>query len=213
MTTAKPEKSRANPEGNRAAMIEATLDAIAEMGIADTTVSKIIERAGVSRGMINLHFGGKAQLLSEAAKTFNEQYYAEVDRYIELSDKSPEGTVNALIMADLGENLLDVRSTRIWHAFRGLAITNSEVADYSDSRDARSRDLLRSAFEEIAQQYPGKDVAMLASNATYGVLVMLEGLTVDFMSSAQAFSRDFAKELIYRFLTGLFPNHFQMGEV
>ncbi len=189
------------------------MDAIAEIGIADTTVSKIIERAGLSRGMIHLHFGGKTQLLSAAAKVFNEQYYAEVDRRVALSDKTPEGIVNAMISADLCEELLDLRSTRIWHAFRGLAVSNAEIAEYSNSRDARSRDLIGSAFEAIAKEYPTEDASSLTRNATYGVLMLLEGLSVDFLSNTQVFSRPFAKALIYRFLSGLFPDHFQTDDV
>ena len=74
--------SKRNPEASRRALIEATLDTIAEDGITDTSVSSIIERAGLSRGMIHLHFGGKDNLLTEAARFFSEEYYAEMDRML-----------------------------------------------------------------------------------------------------------------------------------
>ena len=55
-------------EQNRVALIEATLDSIAEVGFARTSVSAIIDRANLSRGMIHLHFGGKDALVEAAAK-------------------------------------------------------------------------------------------------------------------------------------------------
>ena len=54
---------------NRQRLIEATLDCIAEIGLVETSVSEIIARAGLSRGMIHLHFGGKDNLVIAAAKS------------------------------------------------------------------------------------------------------------------------------------------------
>ena len=47
-----PRPARRNPEASRRALIEATLDCIAEDGIAETSVSRIIERAGLLRPSI-----------------------------------------------------------------------------------------------------------------------------------------------------------------
>lgn len=215
MTSAPPEPAgprKNRPENNRAALIEATLDVIAETGVAGTTVSRIIDRAGLSRGMIHLHFGGKTQLLTAAAKAFNEQYYEVVDRHVAQAEQTPEGIIKGMISADLSEELLNERSTRIWNALRGAAFTNAEIAEYSNSQDSRSRDLIGAAFEQIAGEYDTKDAAVLASDATFGLLVLLEGMSVDFHTNADNFSREVAQSLIYRFLSGLFPDHFRQDD-
>ena len=71
-------------EQNRVALIEATLESIAEIGFARTSVSEIIDRAKLSRGMIHLHFGGKDALVEAAAIHSRDEYYdnltARLDR-------------------------------------------------------------------------------------------------------------------------------------
>ncbi|WP_299846956.1 TetR family transcriptional regulator C-terminal domain-containing protein [uncultured Roseovarius sp.] len=190
----------------------ATLDTIAEIGITDTTVSKIIQRAGLSRGMIHLHFGGKNQLLAAAAKSFGQEYFDELDHRVQQATSGPEDVITAVIQADLSEALMNERSTRIWHAFRGAANSNDGIALYSSTRDKRLRDTLHSAFKKIAQEYGEAENSALARDATFGLLVLLEGMWVDYLTNANAFSREVAVSIVLRFIAGLFPNHFQQSQ-
>lgn len=205
-TARKPAKR--DPETNRGALIRATLDTIAESGISDTTVSNIIQRAKLSRGMIHLHFGGKEQLLGAAAEAFGQQYYRELDSYVARAGDDPEAIVMAVVQADLSEGVMNERSTRIWHAFRGAAPTHTDIAHYSSTRDKRLRATLHGAFKTIARDYGEAGDSVLARDATFGLLVMLEGMWVDYMSNADAFSREVATSIIRRFIKGLFPDHF-----
>jgi AcrR family transcriptional regulator len=201
--------SRRNPEGNKTALIQAALDTIAEIGITETTVSRIIDRAGLSRGMIHLHFGGKDQLLIAAVKATSEAYYKEVEQRVSEAGDSPANIVMAVIEADLSEELLNEKSVKIWHAFRGEASTNAGIAHYSSTRDKRLRDIIRTAFEDIAKQEGVKDAHALAHEVTFGTLALLEGMWVDFMSNKDVFSRTAAISIICRFLAGPFPRHFK----
>ncbi len=201
--------SKRDPENAKRVLIRATLDTIAEIGITDTTVSKIIERAGVSRGMIHLHFGGKGMLLTAAAKFVSEEYYQEVDRRIQQAAKNPEAIIMAVIHADLSEVLMNTRSTRIWHAFRGIAGSNASIAVYSNTRDKRLRHLIRAAFDTLAKEYDQDEHATRARDATFGLLVMLEGMWVDYLSHPNEFSREVATSIVRRFMAGIFPRHFQ----
>ena len=55
-TADEPRKARdVTKERHRKALIEATADAILEHGLPNVSVSRILEHAGLSRGMINLH--------------------------------------------------------------------------------------------------------------------------------------------------------------
>jgi AcrR family transcriptional regulator len=53
MTEAKSAREQTK-ERHRRALIEATADAIAEHGLAAVSISRILEKAGLSRGMVNL---------------------------------------------------------------------------------------------------------------------------------------------------------------
>lgn len=196
-----------DPKANKKVLVDATLITIAEHGITDTSVSRIIERAGLSRGMIHLHFGGKDNLLSEAAKQFSEEYYATMDREADLGpDATPEDRILAIVRADLSEALLNPQSSKIWHAFRGVASTHIGIAKYSSTQDAKLVLKLRTAFRELASE-DGLQPEV-ADDATSGTLALLEGMWVNYLTDQKEFSRRDAASLIRRFLAGLFPNRF-----
>jgi AcrR family transcriptional regulator len=199
--------AKRDPKANKQVLVDATLITIAEHGITDTSVSRIIERAGLSRGMIHLHFGSKDNLLSAAAKQFSEEYYATMDRETDLGpDTPPEDRILAIVRADLSEALLNPQSSKIWHAFRGVASTHVGIAKYSSTQDAKLVSKLRTAFRQLASE-DGLQPD-IAEDATSGTLALLEGMWVNYLTDQKEFSREDAASLIRRFLAGLFPNRF-----
>ena len=62
----------------RAALLDATIDCVVEYGYAATTTTRIVERAGVSRGAQVHHFPTKAELVAEAVRRLAERRLAEV---------------------------------------------------------------------------------------------------------------------------------------
>ena len=200
--------AKRDPKGSRQALIDATLDTIADIGLTDTTVTHIIRRAGLSRGMVHLHFGGKDNLLTAAAKHFSDAYYAVLDRHLDGAGTAPETIIMAVIRADLGEELLNERSTRIWHAFRGAAPTHKGIARYSSTQDARLTEILQQAFEDVSGSSEPA-VRQTALQATFGTFALLEGMWVHFLSDMENFSREEAVELVRKFLAGMYPGHFK----
>lgn len=57
----------------RAALLDATIECLVEDGYAGTTTTRIVERAGVSRGAQVHHFPTKAELVSEAVRHLAER--------------------------------------------------------------------------------------------------------------------------------------------
>ncbi len=70
------------------------------------------------------------------------------------------------------------------------------------------RTLVRDAFERIAEAYDVEEPTLLARDATFGLLALLEGMWVDYLLNSTEFSHDVAKQIACRFLKGLFPDHF-----
>lgn len=210
MTTpdAEQKPSRRNPERHREVLIKATLDLIAEIGIPDTTVSRIIERAELSRGMIHLHFGGKEQLLIAAVQSFSADFTAEMEAQLAKAGGAPAEVILAAIEAELSDALMNERSARIWHAFRGIANPSPEIAYECGTRGGLARDVLLVAFRHLAEDAGQSDPEALAQDASYGVMALLEGVYVDYLANTESFSREDALRAIRRFLSGLFPRQF-----
>lgn len=57
-------------EARRAQIVAAATEVVAEVGYARSTLARIAERAGVSKGVISYHFDGKDDLLATVAGDF-----------------------------------------------------------------------------------------------------------------------------------------------
>ncbi len=75
-------------ETTRAALLQATIDCLLEHGYAGTTTTRVVERAGVSRGAQVHHFPTKAELVAEAVGHLAALRADEIRAELE---KLPEG--------------------------------------------------------------------------------------------------------------------------
>ncbi|CAN5544985.1 TetR/AcrR family transcriptional regulator [soil metagenome] len=112
----------------RGALLDATIECLVEYGYADTTTTRIVERAGVSRGAQVHHYPTKAALVAEAvghlAKGRTAEFFAEVtDR-----DLSGRDQVTALL-----DRIWAVHSSPLFAASMELVVaarTDPELRDH-----------------------------------------------------------------------------------
>lgn len=93
MPTASPKKPvrRTQAErraATRGALLDATIDTLIEYGYSGVTTTRVVDRAGVSRGAQIHHFPTKAQLVAEAVRHLAERRSEEAAAQIA---KVPEG--------------------------------------------------------------------------------------------------------------------------
>jgi AcrR family transcriptional regulator len=89
---AKPKKKRIrNPVETRAKLLKATMELVAENGVAALSLKEAARRAKVSRGVAYLHFEDRGQLLEEARTWIAEglqEGLKQFDRSASLHDKT-----------------------------------------------------------------------------------------------------------------------------
>lgn len=77
-----------DPGRTRSAIVQATIDALAQVGYAGTTTVEVQRRAGVSRGALLHHYGSRAELLAAAVQEIGARRHAEmVDSNARLADR------------------------------------------------------------------------------------------------------------------------------
>lgn len=194
---------------NRQALIEATLDCVAELGIARTSVSTIIERANLSRGMIHLHFESKDKLLEAAVAHAGVTYYAQLDQLLAQAGPSPQETIEAIIRSDLSKAVLNRRSISIWYAFRGEARERETFREHSDTRDVRMSTLASDALLAMLRTEGVAGFEALAKDTADGLLAMLEGIWTDYLLHPDGFDRDRAARLCFRYMQAVLPQYFK----
>ncbi len=139
-TAAKKPKRRTQEErrsSTRAALLDATIDCLVDYGYAATTTTRVVERAGVSRGAQVHHFPTKAELVAEAVRRLADRRLSAIRDQVEAM---PEG-------ADRVDATLDL----LWEMHSGplfAAAMELWVAARTD-RDLRGR-LLPMEREVIA---------------------------------------------------------------
>lgn len=202
----------ARRETSRSILIEATLDAIAEVGLSRTSIHEIVSRARLSRGMVNLYFDSKDALLVAAAKQSYESYYDTLQNRLQTAIDQPQQVIRAVVLNDLDADTLNGRTVKIWFAFRSTAHAHADIARYSDTRDGKLRGMILTAFLEIARQEGSCDVEQIAHDATHGLLALLEGMWTDYLLHIDVFDRETAARTVFRFLSALFPEHFCLAD-
>lgn len=146
--TQEPRARRTNVE--RAAetvdlIINATLDAIAEVGLRSATTGEISRRAGVSIGALFHHFATRLDLIVAAVD------YNLTDRYTRVSSFVDQAALQESFRLDHPRALLRlVRSitreprSMVWIEVLNAARTDAELRDRVTPLLARQRDLFRS---------------------------------------------------------------------
>jgi TetR/AcrR family transcriptional regulator, transcriptional repressor of bet genes len=204
-----PTQPEANPRPKRRSeakalqrdvIIDATLDSIAEHGISGTTVSRIVERAGISRGMVNLHFTSKDNLLMEVLRELHRRYTERYATALSESSATPEKRILRYISVELHPEVFNNRNMSAWFAFRGEAKSHPEYLPYIDSRDPELASRLTAVFAEGL----GKRRAKLADELANTLIFLIEGLYLDFHLHPEQFDHNYARRICVCFVERAF---------
>lgn len=126
-------------EARRAQIIENAIATFAELGYANTSLARIAERAGISKGVISYHFAGKAELMEQIV----EQVYREIAEFV-LSRTEEEATAIGALRA----NIRSVAEYMRGHRVQLLAL--GEI--FSNHRTPEGRRRYGVAFNEPVYQ-------------------------------------------------------------
>ena len=107
--TQTPRKTRtrrrtASKEVRQGQLIKATIRSIARHGLSETTIATVANEAGLSQGIINLHFQSKDRLLMETLRYLSEQYREAWEKAVAKAGDSPADKLAAMVLlAELGD--------------------------------------------------------------------------------------------------------------
>ena len=90
----------APPEERREQLILATIRSVADRGLADTTIATVAQEAGLSQGIVNLHFRSKDGLLTETLRYLADEYRTACQKAAETGAVSPVEGLLAMVELD-----------------------------------------------------------------------------------------------------------------
>ncbi|MDC0660781.1 TetR/AcrR family transcriptional regulator [Leisingera sp. SS27] len=204
-------KRKVDKDLHREVLLDATASVILKHGVSGTTISRIQEESGLSRGMINLHFQSKDNLIRELAIHLTQAYN---DAWQSFTSQAPQAVstpedaaarLQALFATDFSEDVLNERSARLTFAFRAEPDLQALGPGYTETRGTDLHDHVRSCCQVLCEacgtQGDPERVAM-------AIMSLLEGLWTDFHAHPREFSRENAVEICRITARAFFPGYF-----
>jgi transcriptional repressor BetI len=114
-------------EVRRRQLIEATIASIHEVGLAESSLSRISARAGVSTGIVHHYFEDKAELLESTLRVLGANLRRSVVRRLDAAS-TPVERLMAVVDGNIGSDQFTPEGVSAWLAFWAQVPTNARLA-------------------------------------------------------------------------------------
>ena len=200
-------KRRTAPaEERREQLILATIRSVADRGLADTTIATVAQEAGLSQGIVNLHFRSKDGLLTETLRYLADEYRNAVQDAAEIGSVSPVEGLLAMVELDFRRTICSREKLAVWFAFWGERRFRPTYRRICAERDRSYDDMVRLICARLCQEggYADVEPGLVAD----GLSALTDGLWLDLLVRPESMSRERAKRISLSYLADVFPRHF-----
>ena len=190
----------------REQLIQATIDCISKRGFADTTLAHVSKQAGLSQGIVNLHFDSKENLLTETLRYVRDDYRQAWQQALKKSGDSPAEKVLTLLEVDFAPAVCDKKKLAVWFAFQGEAKSRPTYRKICEEQGNLYDDMFVQVLQELIDDgdYKNLDAGLLANMFT----ALCEGLWLAMLVTPTQMNRDKGMAIYHSLLTQYFPRHF-----
>jgi len=206
-----PTKKRtASKEERQQQLIQATIRSVARNGLSDTTMATVSSEAGLSQGIINLHFQSKDRLLVETLRYIADGYRVAWEKAVEGAGPSPAEQLAALVAVDFKQPVCDRNKLAVWFAFWGESKARPTYRKICAQRDMAYRNELVQLCEQLIEE--GGYEGLNADSVAAGLSAMTSGLWLDLLTNPRSMSREQARQICMAYLATAFAKHFSRPE-
>ena len=184
-------------------LIDATMDCIDKLGLSQTTLARIAERAGVSQGNVVFHFQSKEALLDQTLRHLNDEYKSNWQQALASSPKDPFSQLRALIESSFTAKICNRRKISVWFAFWGESRSRPKYMRVCGANDKAFSDQILGLCEAIEAQ---SETRLSAATAALSIEGMIDGLWQNFLIGPPGFKRDQAIRAVFELLDSIYPD-------
>lgn len=191
-------------KATRKKLIEATLDIIAEGGLAKVTLPRVAERAGLSRGISNFHFVSKDNLLLETLKTVHSELDRVWRHYLIDTDLPPADQLKGFLNVVFKPPVADLKKVSVWLAYWGETAYRRQ---YLESFTAKDREY-EEAIERLMVRLAGTNApvgGMPIRAIAVALTAIIDGCWLQFLIAPGRLGADEAISACYAYLSRFFP--------
>jgi len=196
----------ASKEARRQQLIEATIKCISKRGIGSTTLGDVAKEAGLSQGIVNLHFESKDNLFNETLRYLAEEYKSLFEKTLEKSGPGAADKLLALMELDLKPSVCDQKKIAVWFGFWGEVKAMPAYRKMCNEYDHGYDQVIERLSKEIIAE--GKYDNINAKNIADVLSSLTNGLWLSCLISPKNWDRHAALESVKGYLTSVFPEHY-----
>ncbi len=193
-------------ERRRQQLIDATIKCISKKGLGSTTLSDVAKEAGLSQGIVNLHFNSKDNLLAATLRYLAEEYDELFTRALNKQPDDPAARLLALTELDLKPPVCDRRKLAVWFAFWGevkaVPTYQKICAERNEKYDAVMLELAEAVIRDGG--YDSVD----AQTVVDVLSSMTDGMWLACLVNPKTFDGKAAQRAVRSYLAAVFPRHF-----
>ena len=193
-------------QARRKQLIEATIKCIADKGLSGTTMADVTQQAGLSLGIVNLHFQSKEKLLIETMRYVSNEYTNGLTKIFNDQSLNTEQKILAHINFDFSRNIIDRNKLAVWFAFWGETKSRPTYFSICASYINEIANNLTELFVLLKQQGGYKQVNPELVCTCYTALS--DGLWLDLLVTPKGLKPAQAQSVAMHYLATQFPNHF-----
>ena len=190
----------------RRQLIDATIKCISKKGLGSVTLGDVAREAGLSQGIVNLHFDSKDNLLAETLRTLGDEYDEQFMRVLETSPDNPAERLLALMELDLKPSICDRKKLAVWFAFFGEVKAQPTYQRICAARDEKYEQVILDLANAIVVDGDYEEVDPHVVSETLSS--MTDGMWLSCLVNPKSFSRENARRAIQIYLKSMFPRHY-----
>lgn len=187
MTENRTHLTRPQYDTAKSNLVQAALNSVMDEGIDGCSVRKICDRAGVSVGLINYHFGSIHDLMAAA---YLELAFTLMNSAIDKSQcypSDPREQLSVFIQETFSHSVMQRKVLRAWVVFWSMIDSSAQIRDAHDQSNCAFRRFLEHTFNELHKRQPVKPTPRLAA---IGLTAIIDGLWLEWCLSSETFSAD-----------------------
>lgn len=174
-------------EMRRRALLEATLDAVAELGLTHATVREIAKRADVTPGLIRHYFESKEQMFQIAYRQVIDEMFETARLLAEKDRGGAKSRLHTYILACFRSPLIEPRTITLWATFVSQVSVNPALAAIHNERYIASRTWLQDHISECLRD-EGRPISEAeARTMSIAVNGLIDGLWLEATMAATLF--------------------------
>lgn len=210
-TVTKPRAKRrtASKEQRQTQLIKATIRSIAKHGLSVTTMATVAKEAGLSQGIINLHFQSKERLLEGTLRYVVDEYRTAWYKALNSGGDSADKKLSAVVAVDFDKRICQRNKLAVWFAFWGESHSRLTYRRICAESSREYKQVLTRLCETIIME---GTYIMRAQDVATGLLAMTEGLWLDLLLDPAEMNPEQAREICNSYLRGVFPGHFSVWD-